>query len=114
VKGGVWTDVVRMQTLNSLQSASGREKHVCPLQFDIIDRLVRFYSEPGEVVFDPFMGIGSVPYRALKLGRQRARALSCTAGYWADACGYLSAMEQEVTSPSLFDLMGLNAREAAA
>jgi hypothetical protein len=57
----VWTDITRMLTLNGAQSAGGRELHICPLQFDIVDRAIAQYSMPGETVLDPFAG--SAPCR---------------------------------------------------
>jgi len=64
----VWHDVNRMRTLNSEQSRRSVEQHLCPLQFDIVDRLINRYSNPGELVYDPFCGLGTVPYRAILLG----------------------------------------------
>ena len=46
----VWTDVARMRTLNMLQERKGQQQHLCPLQFDIVDRLLTRYSMPGETV----------------------------------------------------------------
>lgn len=102
----VWTDVVRMQTLNSLQSTNGREKHICPLQFDIIDRLIERYSNPNDVVFDPFGGIMSVPYRAVLKGR-KGYASELNAQYWADGVSYLRGAVAKVSMPSLFDIVDL-------
>ena len=65
----VWTDVNRMLTLNTTQAQKGKEAHVCPLQFEIVDRLIARYSNPGELVLDPFAGIGTVPLRAILMGR---------------------------------------------
>ena len=101
---GVWTDINRMRTLNTEQSASGREKHVCPLQFDTVERCIRLYSNPGELVFDPFGGLGTVPYCALKLGR-RGRAVELNVDYWRDSVRFLSAMEMTVGAPTLFDVI---------
>ncbi|SDX14152.1 DNA methylase [Variovorax sp. YR634] len=98
----VWTDVTRMLTLNSEQSARAVEKHVCPLQFDIVDRLIRRYSNPGERVYDPFCGLGTVPVRAIKLGRTGGGSELCT-GYFADQVHYLRAAERDASMPSLFD-----------
>jgi hypothetical protein len=64
----VWHDVNRMLTLNTEQSRRAQEQHVCPLQFDICDRLIERYSNPGELVFDPFGGLFTVPVRALHAG----------------------------------------------
>jgi hypothetical protein len=65
----VWTDITRMLTLNGTQHAKGREMHLCPLQFDIADRVIEQMSNPGDVVFDPFGGIMTVPYRAILKAR---------------------------------------------
>ncbi|MBV8971314.1 MAG: DNA methylase N-4 [Sphingomonadaceae bacterium] len=104
----VWTDVTRMRTLNGEQSLGGREKHVCPLQIDIVDRLIERYSMPGEEVFDPFAGIGTVPVRALKLGR-RGSGSELNGDYWRDAVRYCQAAEAELEIPDLFDLLGVAA-----
>ncbi|GHH52414.1 hypothetical protein [[Pseudomonas] boreopolis] len=73
----------------------------CPLQFDIVDRLIERYSSPGEEVYDPFGGLFTVPYRALKLGR-RGRASELNTGYFMDGVRYLQAMERELAMPDLF------------
>jgi len=62
----VWDDINRMRTLNSEQVRRNVMMHVCPLQFDIVERIINRYSNPGDVVFDPFGGIGTVPYMAIK------------------------------------------------
>lgn len=104
----VWHDVTRMLTLNGEQSRRGLENHICPLQFDIVDRAIRRWSMPGELVYDPFGGIFTVPYRALKLGRQ-GRAVELNPGYFVDGVKHLEAMEREVASPSLFDVLDVQA-----
>ena len=98
----VWHDVNRMLTLNGQQTQKGLQNHVCPLQFDIVDRLITRYSNPGDLVYDPFCGLGTVPYRAIKLGR-RGQGSELNTGYFFDSVQYLRAMEQEVSMPSLFD-----------
>jgi hypothetical protein len=109
----VWTDIARMRTLNSAQSAAGREMHLCPLQFDIVDRVIQQCSMEGETVFDPFMGIGTVPVRAVKHGR-RGMGSELNATYFDDAVWYLRAEEKAHATPSLFDLDQLESEEAAA
>lgn len=99
----VWHDVARMQTLNTEQSRRAQQLHVCPLPFDIVDRLINRYSNPGELVFDPFGGLFTVPVRALRLGR-RGRAVELNPGYFADGVRYLHAEEARVSMPTLFDL----------
>lgn len=106
----VWTDVTRMRTLNGAQHSAGREMHLCPLQFDIVDRLIVQFSMKGETVFDPFMGIGTVPLQAVKHGR-RGLGVELNGGYFRDAVAYLEAAERELATPTLFDLLA--AEEAA-
>jgi DNA modification methylase len=98
----VWHDVNRMFTLNSEQSARNLNNHICPLQFDIVDRLINRYSNKGEVVFDPFGGLFTVPYRAIKLGR-KGRAVELNTGYYFDGLRYLQTAEKQVGAPTLFD-----------
>lgn len=100
----IWHDVNRMLTLNGEQTRRGLENHICPLQFDIVDRLIERYSMKGETVFDPFGGLFTVPYRALKLGR-KGRAAELNTGYFVDGVKYLEAAEREAAMPSLFDLL---------
>jgi DNA modification methylase len=92
------TDVARMLTLNSQQARRRVEQHICPLQFDIVDRAIRLYSNPGELVFDPFMGLGTVPYRAMKLGR-RGAGVELNPTSFADAVHYLREAEAERAVP---------------
>jgi len=98
----VWHDVNRMLTLNGTQAQRGLNQHVCPLQFDIVDRIIRRFSNPGELVFDPFAGLMTVPYRAIKLGR-RGWGVELNREYFLDGVKYLRCAEQEVTAPSLLD-----------
>ncbi|MET3512788.1 DNA modification methylase [Pseudacidovorax sp. 1753] len=104
----VWTDITRMRTLNGAQSAAGREQHLCPMQFDIAERAITQYSMEDEEVYDPFGGLMTVPYIAVKLGR-RGRGCELSPGYFADGVSYCEAAVRERSTPSLFDLE----REAA-
>lgn len=99
----IWTDIARMRTLNSEQSRRNEEKHVCPLQLDIIKRIITRYTNEGELVFDPFGGIGSVPYQALKMGR-RALMTELNLDYWKNAVAYCEMAENEIAAPTMFDL----------
>jgi hypothetical protein len=98
----VWDDINRMRTLNSEQVRRNVQMHVCPLQFDIVERIINRYSNKGDVVFDPFGGIGTVPYMAVKLGR-KGYMTELNNDYFRDAIGYLQAVEKEVDMPTLFD-----------
>lgn len=99
----VWTDVARMRTLNSTQAQKGREMHLCPLQFDIVERLIEQFSMPGELVADFFAGLGTVPFCAVKLGR-RGLGVELATTYYRDAIWYCQQAEAQRATPSLFDL----------
>jgi hypothetical protein len=101
----VWHDINRMLTLNGEQKRRNVQMHVCPLQFDIVDRLIERYSNPGDLVFDPFGGLGTVPLRALKLGR-KGRSSELNGGYFLDSVKYLEAEERAQDMPTLFDSIG--------
>lgn len=98
----VWTDINRMLTLNSNQAKRNLSMHICPLQLDIVKRIINRYSNPGDIVFDPFGGIMTVPYVALKLGR-RAMASELNPDYFKDGVKYLQAFEREKSAPTIFD-----------
>lgn len=68
----VWMNINQGNVLNNFRRAKGPddEKHVCPLQLDVIDNCLRLYSKPGDVVMDPFNGIGSTGYQAIKQYRR--------------------------------------------
>jgi hypothetical protein len=67
----VWFDIDQMNVLNVQQARGSQdEKHICPLQLDVIERCVHLWSNPNDVVFTPFMGIGSEVYSALKHNRR--------------------------------------------
>jgi len=107
----VWHDVNRMRTLNTEQSSKARVMHVCPLQFDIVDRLIGRFSMPGEIVFDPFAGLGTVPMRAVKMDRQ-GRGVELNPGYFVDSVRYLQAAEYKAALPSLFDMLEVETSDA--
>lgn len=103
-KDWIWDDVTRMRTLNSRQSQKNKQNHICPLQLDIVERLIERYSNKGETVFDPFGGIQTVPYCAVKMGR-RGLSTELNYDYWKDGLVYLQEAELEGNAPTLFDLM---------
>lgn len=68
---GCWSDIRETDTLNVSEGRGEKDtKHICPLQLEVIDRCVRLFSNPGELVFSPFAGIGSEGFVSLKLGRR--------------------------------------------
>jgi DNA modification methylase len=100
----VWTDIARMRTLNMEQERRGNVMHLCPLQYDIVDRLITQFSMKGETVFDPFGGLMTVPYRAIKLDRV-GMATELNGGYFRDGVRYCKMATNNAMVPSLFDLI---------
>jgi DNA modification methylase len=100
----VWHDINRMLTLNGEQEKRNLEQHICCLQLDIIERIIRRYTNAGEIVFDPFGGLMSVPYVAVKMGRF-GKACELKAEYFRDGVRYMREIELKIDTPTLFDLM---------
>jgi hypothetical protein len=101
----VWDDVTRMRTLNSDAARNRVEGHICPLQFDVVERLIERYSMPGELVYDPFAGVFTVPYLAILAGR-RGYGVELSESYFRDGLAYCQAAERKVSMPTLFDAVG--------
>lgn len=99
----VWLDIRETNTLNErVARADGDERHICPLQLDFIERCVRLWSNPGELILSPFAGIGSEGYVALSKGR-RFHGVELKASYWRTAVDNLRRAETEQATPALFD-----------
>lgn len=98
----IWDDINRMKTLNTKQSQKRRQMHVCPLQIDIVERIINRYSNIGDVVYDPFGGLMTVPWVAVKSGRY-GRAAELNSDYFRDGLGYLKAADEQMDAPTLFD-----------
>lgn len=91
----VWMDINQTNTLNVRLAKDGSdEKHLCPLQLDLIERAMTLWSNPGDVVLSPFMGIGSEGVTALKLLR-RFIGIELKPSYFSHACRYLEAEESQ-------------------
>jgi hypothetical protein len=105
--GYVWDDVVRMHTLNSKQTQRKEENHVCPFQLDIVERCINNWSNPGDEIADPFGGIGSVGYEAIRLGR-RAHLTELNPEYFSYGVGYCREAEHKRNVPTLFDVSQFN------
>ncbi len=104
----VWTDVARMRTLNMIQAVKGKEQHLCPLQFDIVDRIIGRWSNPGDTVLDPFGGIMTVPYCAMKAGRSSV-AVELNPIYWRDGVAHVQGIADKIGAPTLFDVLEASA-----
>jgi DNA modification methylase len=96
----VWFDIRRTDVLNARAARSEKdEKHICPLQLEVIRRAVLLWSNPGEVVLSPFGGIGSEPYVALEQKR-KAIAIELKPEYFAqmvDNCERISGNDDQLT-----------------
>jgi hypothetical protein len=100
----VWTDINRMNTLNTNQVNGKKEKHICPLQLDIIERLINRYTMKGDVVDDPFGGLMSTAYKAIEMGR-KAISTELNTEYFKDGCFYVNTINHKINLPTLFDLV---------
>ena len=100
----VWNDINQSNTLNRMFSDEESEKHIAPLQLDVIERIVNLYSNPNEVVFTPFMGIGSEVYQSVKMGR-RAIGIELKDAYFEQAVKNMKSLEDEQAQTSIFDFL---------
>ena len=106
----VWDDINRMKTLNTQQSRRRKQMHVCPLQIDIVERIINRYSNKGDLVLDPFGGLMTVPMPAVKMKR-RGYGIELNEDYFRDGVGYLQQAEEERETPTLFDYLGIDGGE---
>lgn len=100
---GIWLGISESDTLRYTEARDASdEKHICPLQLGTIERCIKLYSNPGELVLSPFAGIGSEGYMAVKLGR---RFVGCELkpSYWRTAVKNLASIEQQ----GQLDLFGM-------
>ena len=92
----MWMRIDQTNVLNVQQARDDRdEKHMCPLQLDLIERCVRLWSNAGDVVFSPFAGIGSEGVQALKASR-RFVGVELKESYWRSACANLRGATSQV------------------
>lgn len=99
----VWWGIKETATLNTrVAKDSADERHICPLQLGFIERCVRLWSNPGELVLTPFAGIGSELYESVRLGR-RAVGIELKPSYWRTAVDNMQRLEADMAVPSLFD-----------
>jgi len=98
----IWDDIRETDTLNVRAAREEPdERHICPLALPLIERCVRLWSNPGELVLSPFAGIGSEGFMSLKLGRRFA-GCELKASYWRTAVENLRRAEREHGTPVLF------------
>lgn len=101
----VWTDIRQVNVLNwKVARGNKDERHICPLQLDLIARIIHWKSNEGDVVFDPFGGIASTGFEALKLHRKFVGA-ELKPEYHALGVKYLKEAETQANAPDLFMYM---------
>lgn len=99
----VWMTVNQTNVLNGRMARGDQdEKHICPLQLDVIERCITLYSNPGDLVMDPFSGIGSTGYKSLAMNRSYI-ACELKPEYARQSARFLQAAEQQ--SGSLLDFL---------
>lgn len=102
----IWRGIRETKTLNVRTAKHEKdERHICPLQLDLIERVVRLWSNRGETVLSPFAGIGSEGVESIRHGR---KFIGCELKpeYWKVACDNLREMERELSVPTLMDEVG--------
>lgn len=105
----VWMDINPSNTLNYRTARENEdERHICPLQLDVIERAIDLWSKPGDMVLSPFMGIGSEGYVAVLKGR-RFTGIELKPSYWGCAVSNLRDAEAEASSKTLLDFMEVSA-----
>ena len=98
----VWMDINQSNTLNAAAGRSAEdEKHICPLQLDIIERAVRLWTNEGDTVLTPFLGIGSEVYESILCGR-KGIGFELKDSYFNEAVKNVKRAEQKMRQPSLF------------
>jgi hypothetical protein len=101
----VWWDVSQTRVLNvAVAREDGDEKHLCPLQLDVIDRGIHLRTNPGDTVFTPFAGIGSEVVQAVQAGRYGV-GIELKESYYRVAARTLAKIESAPSQPSLFDML---------
>lgn len=99
----VWMDIKQSDTLQRKSARADKdERHICPLQLEVIKRCIELWTNPGDIVLDPFAGIGSTPYMALRMDR-RALGIELKESYYIQA---VNNCEVALTEPIIDDLEG--------
>jgi len=99
----IWTDILRIDTLNTELSMKAEQSHVCPLQLCVISRLIERYSNEGDTILDPFGGVMSVPYQAIRM-RRFGIGIELNPQYWQYGVGFCERAENKLMAPTLFDM----------
>ena len=106
-----WWDINQSDTLNARMAKDDEsERHICPLQLPVIERVIGLYSNEGEVVFTPFLGIGSEVYQAVKMKR-KGIGIELKTSYFDCAVENIKNAEHDAETPTLFDYFGMTGGE---
>lgn len=101
----IWFDIDESKTLQKESAREERDsKHICPLQLEVIERAIRLWTNPNDIVLTPFAGIGSEVYQAVKMGR-RGVGIELKESYYKQACLNVARAEQERGKRTLFDVI---------
>ena len=103
----VWMDINQSKTLSRNFYDEESERHIAPTQLETLERCIELYSNEGEVIFTPFLGIGSEVYQAVKMGR-KGIGIELKEVYFEQAVKNIQALEEEKKQLSLFDLLSDN------
>lgn len=101
-----WWDINQSDTLNARFHDEESERHICPLQLPVIERCLELYTNKGDIVFTPFLGIGSEVYQAVKIGR-RGIGIELKHEYFQQAKKNMENLELEQQQTTIFDFLGL-------
>ena len=100
----VWDDIRQTRTLNyKLAKADDDERHICPLQLDVVERAIQLWSNENDIVFTPFLGVGTEVYCAVKMGR-RGIGIELKPEYFEQSLKNVQQVYKEITQMSLLDL----------
>lgn len=108
----VWDDINGMLCLNADQTKRGEQNHICPLPFDIVNRVITRWSNENDLVLDPFAGLGTVGVCAMKLQR-RAYLIELKKEYFDALMRYCNETEQKALTPTLFDWVEMQKEKVA-
>ena len=103
----IWFDIDQTNVLNHRIAREDKdEKHICPLQIDLIKKCIVQYTQRGDVIGTSFAGVGSEMVTAIEMGR---RAIGCElkGSYFDVACDHLREVERKIAMPTLFDFAGI-------
>ena len=100
----VWWNINQSNTLNRMFADEESERHICPLQLDVIERCIKMYSKEGDTVFTPFLGVGSEVYQAVKMGRKGV-GIELKREYFLQAVKNMEALEVEKSQLTIEDFI---------